>query len=498
MSGYYFLTGATGLLGNYLLRDLLRADRQVAVLVRSNRKLSAKQRVENLLAEWDAESDTPLPRPVVLEGDITQPDLGLDACDVRWVSEHCTAIIHNAASLTFQATSQQGEPYRSNVQGTQNVLDFARQAGIREFHHVSTAYVAGLRSGKILESEVDLGQQLGNDYEISKLAAEKLVRAAEFIDQPTVYRPGIIIGDSQTGFTTTYHGFYAALQLAHTLAQTFTRDETAPRDELGRVCASDVRLNLNGDETKHLVPVDWVSAAMVHVITHPEHHGETYHLTPRQPITTRLIRDVLEEAIGLYGAELAGADHVPRQDNEAEALFHEHIRVYNSYWRMDPEFDSSNIQRAAPHLPCPAIDYDLLLRLSQRVISENFPTPSKKPTPVEFDADAALQAWGDPSLRPEGQRLLGLDIRGKGGGQYQLVFDEGQLVGVEPGLHPERLCVCRTDIQTFARLLQGRSTWSEAADGGHLQFVGNGRLPTEYVQLLDQLGSATVADSSPR
>ncbi len=485
MSGYYFLTGATGLLGNYLLRDLLQAGRQVAVLVRSQRKLTARQRIENLLQQWDAEGEV-LPRPVILEGDITQPDLGLDGTDLRWAAEHCTAVIHNAASLSFEATSPQGEPYRSNVIGTQNILEFTRQAGIREFHHVSTAYVAGLRKGRILESDVDVGQTLGNDYEISKLSAEKLVRAADFIRPPTVYRPGIIIGDSRTGFTTTYHGFYAALQLAHTLAQTHERDHT------GMIHADRVRLNLNGDETKHLVPVDWVSAAMVHVMLHPEHHGKTYHLTPRQPVTTGMIRDVLEASIGLYGVQLLGADHVPANDNETEALFHEHIRVYNSYWRMDPEFDSTNIQRAAPHLPCPDIDFELLVRLSRVAIDANFPTPSKKPPTIEFDADSVVQSWVEAPLPENGRRLLGLDVRGPGGGQWQLVDQAGQLIGVEPGLHADRLCVCETDVRTFAEVAQGRRSWSAALSEGTAKLIGNGLAPQDYAALLDQLVGVTV------
>ena len=493
MSGYYFLTGATGLLGNYLLRDLLRADRPVAVLVRANRKLTARQRIENLLAQWDAEGDRPLPRPVVLEGDITQPDLGLDACDLRWVSEYCTAIIHNAASLTFEATSPQGEPYRSNVQGTQNILEFARQAGIREFHHVSTAYVAGLRTGTVLESDVDVGQTLGNDYETSKLAAEKLVRSADFIDPPTVFRPGIIVGDSETGFTTTYHGFYAALQLTHTLAQTLAGNPDFPMDEQGRINSGRVRLNLDGDETKHLVPVDWVSAAMTRVILQPRLHGETYHLTPRQPTTTRVIRDVLETSIGLFGTQLCGADYIPTDDTEAETLFREHIRVYNSYWRMDPVFDSSNIQRALPDLLCPDVDFELLLKLSKHAIAEKFPTPSKKPLPIEFDVDRVVRSWIEDDSTPAGRRLLGLDVRGAGGGQWQLIIDDGQLVGVETGMHPDRACVCRTDVSTFARLVNGRQSWSTALEDGSAQLIGNGLSPAEYTACLDQLVGVPVA-----
>src|SRR4029077_1502684 len=68
---YHLLTGATGLLGNYLLRDLLLKDVPVAVLVRPNRKQTARQRIEAALCAWDAELGISLPRPVVMEGDIS-------------------------------------------------------------------------------------------------------------------------------------------------------------------------------------------------------------------------------------------------------------------------------------------------------------------------------------------------------------------------------------------------------------------------------------------
>jgi thioester reductase-like protein len=487
---YYLLTGATGLLGNYLLRDLLLADVPMAVLVRASRKLTARQRVEGLLTEWETELGRTLPRPVVLEGDISDPDLGLDANDIRWASEYCHGLIHNAASLSFQATSPEGEPYRSNVGGTQNVLDFARAAGIRQFHHVSTAYVAGLRSGRVLESETDVGQTLGNDYEKAKLTAEQLVRATVFPEPTTVFRPAIIIGDSRTGFTTTYHGFYAALQLVHMISGAMSRDET------GKIGGHVVRLSLNGTETKHLVPVDWVSAAMAHVITHPECHGQTYHLTPPHPVTTRLIRDVLEEAVGLYGAMLAGSDYQPSYLNEPEALFHEHIKIYNSYWRMDPDFDRTNVERMLPHLPCPHVDRTLLLRLSRAAIDSGFPTPSKKPVELPFDAQEWMQPWLDLGAnltgRQQRNRLLGLDVRGTGGGQWQLIVQNGHVVGAETGIHAERASVCRTDINTLAQLASGRQSWTEALANGSATLIGNGLADEEYIALLDQLHDVTV------
>ena len=366
MNYHILLTGATGLLGRYLLRDLMLADVSVAVVVRSSRRQSAEDRIEGLMGTWEDALQRMMPRPYVLEGDITEPFFGLDATARHWVDENCDSILHNAASLSFVATSEDGEPYRSNIKGVQNALDLCQETGIRDFHHVSTAYVAGLRTGRIMESELDLGQQMGNPYEESKMTAEKLVRAAEFLSPPTIFRPAIIVGDSKTGFTSTFHGFYACLELAHTLVGSIGMIGT---DVEGQ---KKIRISLDGTETKNFIPVDWVSEVITSIVTQPQHHGQTYHLTPRERITSLMIRDVLEKSHGFNGAELSGYGLPIDHPDEIERLFYEHIRVYNSYWRDDPEFDTTNLQTACPHLPCPTMNEELLMMLSNEALEMDF------------------------------------------------------------------------------------------------------------------------------
>lgn len=377
MSYHILMTGATGLLGRYLLRDLMLADVQVAAIVRPSRRTSAQERVDALMATWESMLGRELPRPRVLSGDLTAPGLGLSGEDLAWVESNCDSMLHNAASLTFVSTSRDGEPWRSNVGGTQNVLDLCRQTGIRDFHHVSTSYVAGLRSGNVLESELDVGQDFGNDYECSKVQAETMVREADFLSPPTVYRPAIIVGDSQTGFTSTFHGFYATLNLAYTLTRAMRNMEEGTTD-------TPTRITLDGTEKKNFVPVDWVSAVMTHILSNRQFHGETYHLTPTDPTTTSDIKDVLEDAYGFKGAVFHGYGKEIENPTEIESLFYEHFRVYNSYWRDDPQFDSSNTQRAAPHLPCPRVDREMLLMMARKAIEMDFkfrdvpvPAPAK-------------------------------------------------------------------------------------------------------------------------
>src|SRR3954471_14970523 len=84
---YVLMTGVTGLLGRYLAKDLLSAGVPLAVVARSSRRASARDRVEGALCFWEEHHRCKLPRPIVLEGDITEPDLGLDARATRWVAE---------------------------------------------------------------------------------------------------------------------------------------------------------------------------------------------------------------------------------------------------------------------------------------------------------------------------------------------------------------------------------------------------------------------------
>ncbi len=481
---YLLLTGVTGLLGRYLLKDLLLAGVKVAVLARPTRKAKARLRVEEGMCYWEQQLGRELPRPVVLEGDICEPDLGLDPRSMRWVAEHCDTMLHNAASLSFVSTGPTSEPWRSNLEGTKNVLDLCRNAGIRRFHHVSTAYTCGLRTGKILETELDEGQEFSNDYERSKVQAEKLVRSADFLDSLTVHRPAIIIGDSKTGYTSTYHGFYAPLQVVQTMVQRSEPNAT------GHVSASS-RFPLSGDETKNLIPVDWVSAVMSHIITHPEHHGKTYNLTPRQPVNVRLMADVLEETARFYAVSLEGSDHTFENPTEDEKLFNTMIAVYHSYWRDDPVFDTTNTRQAAPHLPCPHVDRTMLRMLADFAVNANFDGPKARPAPPEFDAhqilDPLVEAVDQLPRTPDATPRLGLQVTGHGGGQWHLLMQDGQVVAADLGLDAQCTATFHLDVTTFASLSRGELTAAEAVDTGRLEVIGNGLPHDSLLNILDEV-----------
>jgi thioester reductase-like protein len=473
---YTLFTGATGLLGAYLLRDGLLADRRLAVLVRPSRIESSRQRIESILARFEAEGGRSLPRPVVLSGDLSQPTAGLDEQSLRWVADHCDSVLHNAASLSFYHDDKTGEPERSNVEGTRRILSLCGETGIRRFHHVSTAYVCGLRSGKCLELELDVGQEFGNDYERSKVAAEKLVRGAEFLESTTFYRPAIIIGDSKTGYTSSFHGFFTPLKVASAIVQ---------GAEAGSIDGSPILAALGFSETdeKNFVPVDWVSATIVHLLGRPEHHGRTYHLVPRNRVSIKTTTRVLEDAL-----RRRMIDH-PTERKTAEAnastilqAFREQMGVYRSYWRNDPEFDYGNTALAAPHLPCPKVDYAMLMRMSMFALESGFGWPLAAPLVPPLDIG---RQFGRPSgtmmETPARASRVGLQISGRGGGQWTLYSRDGEGLCATPGLPHEDFAMIYLNSDTCQRIVQRSMTIDQAIERGdvHVEFGANAEEPLE-------------------
>jgi thioester reductase-like protein len=498
---YTLLTGSTGFLGRYVMKDCLLAGVPLAVLVRPNKRETAVQRLEAVLGYWEQRLERSLPRPVILEGDVREPSCGLDQRNQRWLAENCRSIIHSAASMNFHAARPDGEPYHSNVVGTGNLLAMCEAAGIRHFHQVSTAYVCGLRTGRILESELDLGQTNGNDYERSKMSAEKKIREAPFLDSATFYRPASVIGDSETGYTTNFHGFYAPLQVLYSMAKGLLG-----LGDVGRQIIDDVmkrarfmdRLNLAGDEGKNLVPVDWVSSVLVFVLLRPELHGRTYHLTPRERTTVQLVRDVFEQVLREFAGISDDADlppiDVPAAEREAtERVFREQMTTYDSHWRDDPVFDCTNTVEAAGHLPCPIADREMLVRTSRFAVQGNFGWPRPQPVQLQFDTAARLRPLveaGDQLAQATGERV-GLQVTGQGGGQWSLVLAGEAPVAAHVGLGTDRSLTYHLNSRVFSALTQKQLTVPQAVYSGSVVIEGDRAANRQALDILQKL--VTVA-----
>ena len=468
---YTLLTGAVGFLGRYLLRDLISAGVPVAVLLRASKSETVEERLETVMAHWDHEAGRALPRPVVLVGDVDQPNLGLDTGSLQWVRAHCDALVHSAAKVTFNSETPLENLWDTNVRGTENVVALCRDANIESLIHISTAFCCGLRQGCILEDELDVGQEFGNNYEKSKVEAEKVVRQAHGIPRVTILRPSIIVGDSQTGYTTTFHGFYLPLRITHTLLS---------RVNLGDVANISLleQMGLEGTERKNVVPVDWVSTAMTHIITHPELHGKTYHLTSPEGVSAQLIQEVF---VGTVRTSAQEGNYTGPQEIDLESLkeaFLSQLAVYRSHWRNDPSFDQQNTEAALSHLPCPVVDRGVLEILSDFAIRANFGWPRPPVVTPEFDVAAHLRhvVHGNGTVIPSSNgdtRRIGLEVTGSGGGQWQLRMNGQGVIDVQPGLTPDCPSCYHLNSQTFVALAQKRFSVDDAINSGRVVAIGN-------------------------
>lgn len=467
MNDYVLLTGATGFVGRYLIRDLLLDDRKLAVLVRPGKKQTCRERVESICQLWEESLDLVLPRPIVLEGNVCEPGLGLRPRERRWASEHCRSIIHNAAVLKFIGADRNRDPWATNLSGVNNVLAFCEELGIEHMYHVSTAYVCGERTDRVFEDQLDVGQTFRNDYEESKFRAEKKVRAAKFFKSVTILRPGVICGDSQTGYTHTYHGVSAYLRLLSMLVP------EAPLTKDGRR-HTQIRLPMTGKEPRNFVPVDWVSSVIAHIFKTPEARGKTFHLTPTQPLTPKQLIDFCCNYFNSTGVEYVGENLPdPSQWTEFEKKFFETLSIYQSYDRTDPEFDLTNLKEHAGHLPCPELDESVLRRYMEYGENDRWGKSKERTATPEVplwidDYIGAIAKKADrffwlnlideetaPLVLNGDCKWIGVQVSGPGGGQWTLHFDSNECIGLERGLKSNLRRVATFSVEEFQTQVTG-------------------------------------------
>ncbi len=247
--GTVLVTGATGLVGTEVVAQLLSTtNSKIYVLVRAKTKEDAENRLRALWWGNDILVNAIGKRVDTIIGDITKP-LEIKHIDI-------THVIHCAAETGVQKS--RNELRNINIDGTRHVVRMAELLPqLQCFIHVSTAYVAGTQSGIILE-EGPMATQFYSQYEQSKAEAEKIVRASTL--PYIICRPGMIVGNSQTGHTRNYNTVYYVLKLIL----------------LGKLRV----LPLSSKQTVNLIPVDYVAQQVVKLAFMPDAEGHTFHLTP--------------------------------------------------------------------------------------------------------------------------------------------------------------------------------------------------------------------------
>jgi thioester reductase-like protein len=202
-----FLTGATGVLGAHLLKELLETtDTDIYCLVRAESSQDALRRLLTLLAVYDPAEKLKaefLVRVKPVLGDVAEPMFGLSKEDYAYLGARIDVTIHGAANTNLFARYSKIEPI--NVGGTRNVIDFVLTTAERKLTYISTYTVLGDKTFDstfvFRETDLDVGQGFEYmTYQLSKFNAEKLIHeSTEKGLNWNIVRPGQIFGDSKTG-----------------------------------------------------------------------------------------------------------------------------------------------------------------------------------------------------------------------------------------------------------------------------------------------------------
>ena len=178
------MTGATGSFGRHLALELLERGCELVLLVRGRDDADARRRVLTALG-------CAHPGVRVVRGDICSPGLRLGRSDAV-LARAVDVVVHAAATTEFGLPFP--EARRVNLDGTRNVLEFVnRMPRVERFVHLSTAFVAGKRCGRVLETQLHHDAGFINGYDRSKNEAERLVRTQGATLPVTILRPSVVV-----------------------------------------------------------------------------------------------------------------------------------------------------------------------------------------------------------------------------------------------------------------------------------------------------------------
>lgn len=249
----YFVTGATGFIGRFLVGNLLKREGTIYVLARE----SSLDKVEALANKWNA----PAGRIVAIKGDLTQPKLGISDADISMLKGKIKHFFHLAA--IYDLTAKEDAQVKANIDGTINAMRAAEAMQAGCFHHTSSIAAAGLYQGTFREDMFEEAGKLADTYLRTKHESEGLVRSECKIPW-RIYRPAMVVGHSKTGEIDKIDGPYYFFTMLKKLRQMLPPWVPVVGIEGGRL---------------NIVPVDFVADAMDHIAHKDGLDGKCFHLT---------------------------------------------------------------------------------------------------------------------------------------------------------------------------------------------------------------------------
>ncbi len=286
----YLITGGTGFIGHNLIDELLQQKKNaiIYVLVRKG----SKKKLESMKEKWGDNAK----RVVPITGDLTRSMLGVPAKKRRELEGKIDHVFHLAAVYDLMADAE--SQIRVNVEGTQNVVNLATDIKAKRFHHMSSIAAAGMFSGVFREDMFEEAQGLDNAYFRTKHDSESIVRR-ECKMPWRIYRPGIVVGHSETGVIDKIDGPYYFFKLIQKMRKMIPSWMPTLGLEGGRI---------------NIVPVDYVVDATIYIAHKAKLDGKCFHLTDPKP-----------KRIGQVLNLFARAAHAPQMTMRIDARIFNYI-----------------------------------------------------------------------------------------------------------------------------------------------------------------------------
>ncbi len=347
-----FLTGATGLLGAYLLDELLqKTTANIYCLVRCNHFNEGKQRLQSNLQFYFLWKETFSSRIIPVVGDLSKPRLGLSEAEFRELAGKIDLIYHNGAQISFI------RPYSAlktiNVLGTIEILRLAGFVQTKPVHFISSLAVFLSKkyapTDQILETDVpELTSNMKGGYKQSKLVAEKLLMVAQERGLPTnIYRPVRIMGDANTGVIGNLSDSLCSLIKGCI--------------QIGKFPTLDIPITV--------VPVDYVSQAVIHLSLQKKLLGKAFHLFNPNLISWQMFFNKIC-SLGYPMEEVSYQNWLTELKNKASQYPEDKLykfllfflRSPNNLMAKKPLFDAHCTfeELASTSIVCPRVDTELL------------------------------------------------------------------------------------------------------------------------------------------
>jgi len=338
------VTGATGFVGREIVRRLLATDRAVVALARSRDGLAAEDRVA---ATTGVAPDGR--RLAVMVGDFRDMAGSMRAGDLACLRTTVDTVVHCAGDTTFFPAAF--GPFRAgHVEGPRTLLERLADGQLRRWVQVSTAYVCGKRTGRVLEAEGDIGQEFHNPYERTKLDAEEALRVAGATRgvEVCVVRPSIIVGPApETAGGAPASLVFDFIRLVASLAR------------LAVGAGRPLRIAARPRARFNIVPIDYVATAIAALAEDLDGASGTFHLVVAAAPTQDAMLAMIASGLGIGGLRLVdNGDAMLADASPLERRLARRLAPYREYLEQDVSFDDTRARSVlgGRGVPPPTLD----------------------------------------------------------------------------------------------------------------------------------------------